>query len=333
MAHMCRILLHWFLITGCIVEAIEPISVAIGAGVTAIIGGLIEYNRPRDEPPPLETCDDSWIKSDPSNLEQALTKRLFGQHIASRLILKMVTGNMNNPNPDKPLVLSLHGWSGTGKNFVAQMIAESIYYEGLESKFVHVVSATKHFPHQNHLETYKDWLQERVENSVRNCPRSLFIFDEMDKIQPDLIDSIKPHLDYHNNLDGVSYRKAIFLFLSNSGGQIINEVALDFRNNGRDREEIQLEDLETPVSLWIFNNNQSAFFRASVIDKNLVDALVPFLPLEFKHVVQCVLAAMESRGIEPDQNVAKRMAQAMTHGSIYSTQGCKTISNRLEYYI
>ena len=41
----------------------------------------------------------------------------------------------------------------------------------------------------------------------------MFIFDEMDKMHPGLIDCIKPYLDYYDKLDGVSYRKAIFIFL------------------------------------------------------------------------------------------------------------------------
>ena len=41
----------------------------------------------------------------------------------------------------------------------------------------------------------------------------MFIFDEMDKMQPGLIDSIKPYLDNYEKLDGVSYRQAIFIFL------------------------------------------------------------------------------------------------------------------------
>ena len=41
----------------------------------------------------------------------------------------------------------------------------------------------------------------------------MFVFDEMDKMQPGLIDSIHPYLDYHDKLDGVSYRNAIFIFL------------------------------------------------------------------------------------------------------------------------
>lgn len=45
------------------------------------------------------------------------------------------------------------------------------------------------------------------------CASSVFIFDEMDKLHPGVIDAIKPFLDYYEQIDGVSYRKAIFIFL------------------------------------------------------------------------------------------------------------------------
>ena len=41
----------------------------------------------------------------------------------------------------------------------------------------------------------------------------MFIFDEMEKMDPGLIDTIQPYLEHYNKLDGVSYRKAIFIFL------------------------------------------------------------------------------------------------------------------------
>jgi hypothetical protein len=36
---------------------------------------------------------------------------------------------------------------------------------------------------------------------------------DQSKMHPGLIDSIKPFVDYYEKLDGVSYRKAIFIFL------------------------------------------------------------------------------------------------------------------------
>ncbi|MEQ2160432.1 hypothetical protein GOODEAATRI_033641, partial [Goodea atripinnis] len=177
-----HVLLLWLLFCSGVAEALEPISTTIAVGIAA------------------------GLKTD-------LESKLFGQHIASRIILKAVSGFMYNDNPRKPLVLSLHGWTGTGKTFVSKLIADSIYAEGMQSSFVHVFTSTLHFPHSEHIATYKSQLQQWVRGKVINCERSMFIFDEMDKMPPGLIDSIKQYLDYHVKLDGVSYRKSIFIFL------------------------------------------------------------------------------------------------------------------------
>lgn len=47
------------------------------------------------------------------------------------------------------------------------------------------------------------------------------------------------------------------LSFSNAGGDSIIQTALDFWRAGRKREEIELRDLETQLSLSVFNNNQS----------------------------------------------------------------------------
>lgn len=159
---------------------------------------------------------------------------------------------MNNDSPKKPLVLSLHGWTGTGKNFASQLIANNIYKEGMDSKYVHIFTSELHFPHASQLETYKvrcveiftfflieiwhiyifffymftplcsvrveptcpqSQLQQWIRGNVTSCAHSMFIFDEMDKMHPGLIDGLKPYLDYYEKLDGISYRRAIFIFL------------------------------------------------------------------------------------------------------------------------
>lgn len=64
-------------------------------------------------------------------------------------------GFVNNDNPKKPLSLSLHGWAGTGKNFVSQILAENIHKAGLKSKYVHLFVSTLHFPHDHQIKLYK----------------------------------------------------------------------------------------------------------------------------------------------------------------------------------
>ncbi|XP_030589905.1 torsin-1A-like [Archocentrus centrarchus] len=147
-------------------------------------------------------------------LKADLDNKLFGQHIASDIIFKAVSGFMNNDNPTKPLVLSLHGPTGTGKSFVIQLIAKNIYEKGKSSQSVHVFSATHHFPHPSETLTYKSQLQEWIKSNVSSCERSMFIFNNIDKMPPSLIDSIKPYLNHHVQLDGVSFQKSIFIFLS-----------------------------------------------------------------------------------------------------------------------
>uniref|UniRef100_A0A3Q2P0H2 Torsin family 1 n=1 Tax=Fundulus heteroclitus TaxID=8078 RepID=A0A3Q2P0H2_FUNHE len=358
-AHIC-LWVHVSLAASGLVNAFDPITTTVLVGFGATLGRTIyRYFQ--------ETCDPKWIAYNATGLKTDLDSKLFGQHIASRIILKAVTGFMSNDNPKKPLVLSLHGWTGTGKNFVSKLIADSIYAEGMHSGFVHVFTSTLHFPHAEHIATYKSQLQQWVRGNVSNCERSMFIFDEMDKMHPGLIDSIKPYLDYYDKLDGVSYRKSIFIFLSNAGGEDIIQTALEFWKEGRKREEIELKDLEKALSLSVFNNNNSeprarqqflrnqvlhrafpsekcfsfsapadGFFRSSLIDRSLVDSFVPFLPLEYRHLVQCAIAEMKARNMKPNHKVAENVARDLVYfpksERVFSVKGCKSIESKLDFY-
>ncbi|XP_024155537.1 torsin-1A [Oryzias melastigma] len=335
-----HVLLLWVLVCPDVMGPIEPITIASAEATTggSLTRFLPSYKKIVSFFP--EYCYPAWISFNKNGLKTDLENKLFGQHLASRIILKAVSGFMSNDNPKKPLVLSLHGSTGTGKNFVSQLIAENIYTEGMNSKFVHVFIATLHFPHSSLISTYKSQLQQWIKSSVSNCERSMFIFDEMEKMHPGLIDSIKPFLDYYDKVDGVSYRKSIFIFLSNAGGSIIVETALDFWRAGRAREEIDLRDIEKALSVSIFNNVNSGFFHTSLIKNNLVDFFVPFLPLEYSHVVQCITAKMKTRANKRkgllDMDVIDQITTDVLDfpktEQVFSSKGCKTIDSKLEYY-
>ncbi|MBN3299801.1 TOR1B protein, partial [Amia calva] len=206
----------------------------------------------------------------------------------------------------------------------------------MKSSFVHQFVTTLHFPHSSKVQTYMAQLQQWIQGNVTSRPQSMFIFDEMDKMHPVLIDSIKPFLDYYEYLNGVSYRQAIFIFLSNAGGEKINEVAWQFWKEGKERLSIQLEDLETSLSNELFSNKNSGFWHTSLIDKNLVDFFIPLLPLEHKHVQMCVLAEMEERNLKPDEKVVNDIVSNTTYfpkeENIFSVKGCKAIGAKIDYY-
>ena len=58
-----------------------------------------------------------------------------------------------------------------------------------------------------------------------------------------VLDIVKPFLDYYEHIDGVDYRRNIFLFLSNTGGREIVNTALNSWNQGRDRKVDLIKDL------------------------------------------------------------------------------------------
>jgi torsin-1 len=59
----------------------------------------------------------------------------------------------------------------------------------------------------------QDHLRQWIRGNVSECERSLFIFDEMDKMPLTLIDVIKAYIDHHREIDGINYRKSTFIFL------------------------------------------------------------------------------------------------------------------------
>ena len=90
-----------------------------------------------------------------AGLQLELTKKLHGQHLVLDTVTKAIKSHVNNPNPQKALVLSFHGWTGGGKNFVSRIIVDNMFRKGMDSKFMHLFVSTLHFPHESLLETYK----------------------------------------------------------------------------------------------------------------------------------------------------------------------------------
>jgi Torsin len=88
-------------------------------------------------------------------LENELRQKLHGQHLVADTVVRSVRGHFTNPEPEKALVLSFHGCTGCGKNFVSKIIASAMYKLGMQSAYIHLFVSTHHFPHEDLIETYK----------------------------------------------------------------------------------------------------------------------------------------------------------------------------------
>jgi len=284
----------------------------------------------------VECCSSSWRPADHHKLASLVSSHLVGQHIAQDLVTRALRGHARNPAPSKPLVLSLHGWTGSGKNFLSQFIADSFYTLGLASKYVHLFIATLHFPNMNSVAEYKDQLRSWIAGNASSCHQNIFIFDEVDKMPPGVLDGIKPFLDHYEAIDGVDYRGNIFLFLSNTGGKEITGAALEAWRAGRKREEISFRDLEPLIAAGAFNE-QGGLQYSRMIEKNLVDVFVPFLPLERRHVRTCVANELRRRGLVEDPKVIEKVTDELSYWpkdiKLFSSSGCKRVAQKIDLVV
>ncbi|KFO85128.1 Torsin-3A, partial [Buceros rhinoceros silvestris] len=267
-----------------------------------------------------------------------LNGQLHGQHLAKEVVMRTVQEFLQSPRPEKALVLSFHGWSGTGKNFVARMVASHLFRDGLKSECVRVFISLFHFPHRKYVDSYKAQLKKTISETVRFCKQSMFIFDEAEKLHFGLLDAIKPFMSHTKGQ--VDHQRSIFLFLSNLGGNAINEVALDFWRASRAREEISMELLEEEAPEVCFVLRfvaENDYAHSHLLRENLIDSLVPFLPLEYHHVKLCARDAFLARGLPYTEaaldEVARMMVFVPKEEQLFSAQGCKSVSQRINYFL
>ncbi|VDN60649.1 unnamed protein product [Dracunculus medinensis] len=326
----------------------EPVSLIIGSGAIIAVSLFSFFSRCAV----YECCSEGWIQLRIADLQNTMQTRLYGQHLAQETVVAAIQSHWNNKNPTKALVMSFHGWTGSGKNYLSSMIADSIFKKGMRSNYVHILISTLHFSNSREIPVYRDKLRQWIHGNVSLCERSLFIFDEVDKMPAKVMDVIKPFVDHYNNVDGVDYRKSIFIFLSNTGGNEVAQKALSYYEQGKIRESITLQEMEEIVISNAYNAEGKFFIHiihflivsfscglkmSELISNHLVDHYVPFLPLERRHILLCIRDYLELRGLHPTNNQITAIADSLQYfpkaNPIYSSSGCKRIAHKAELFI
>ncbi|XP_062565380.1 torsin-like protein isoform X2 [Armigeres subalbatus] len=309
-----------------VLAAFEPFSfttAAIGAGL-----GWLKWDSVMDNTycKAYECCRKPYLKWNVEGLKHDLKNFLYGQHIVEDVLVNAIGAHLDNiESSRKPLVLSFHGTSGTGKNFVSDFVASSLYENGINSKFVYKFTAS---------DTLKD-LAADVKQTVKNCEYSLFIFDEIEKMQSGVFDTIVALLDHHSSLKGYNFTKAIFIFLSNSAGIEIARKLKSLMDAGNYRDKTKLGDFERIAELGAYNVI-GGLYRSRIIESHVIDHFIPFLPLESRHVELCIAKELRNTcpSLASNENVGKILKEAMTYDDteMFSNNGCKRISKKVESY-
>lgn len=82
---------------------------------------------------------------------------------------------------------------------------------------------------------------------------------------------------------------------------------------------------------------ENGYARSRLLEENLVDFFVPFLPLEYHHVKLCARDAFLARGLPYTEaaldEVARMMVFVPKEEKLFSAQGCKSVSQRINYFL
>ena len=317
------------------------ISILLVWGQDHLVLGYWGRSR-RGDPKLFNQC---YIKNDVDQFDKKFEMHVFGQHLVRDTVSNALRSHFQklelgeaNPalGPKKALVLSFHGCAGCGKTYTSKFIAESLFEEGWNSKFVHHFNATRDFPDMGKTEIYKEQLQNLIHGSVRRCKQSMFVFDEVNKMGKGLMDAIKPFIGEFEKVHEVDFRNAIFIFLSNIGGELIQNKTLKLMNSGLKREMITFDDLDELVAMGAFNE-EGGLQKGNLIKKKLIDYHVPFLPLEREHVKLCIEAEAKMRGLELSKSRLDEFAGKLPYqpesNPIFSKYGCRGVPQKLDVLI
>lgn len=280
-----------------------------------------------------ECCMPDLIPHDILSLKEKLEAKLYGQHIVQEFIFKSVASHYENSNNSKkPLVMTFHGTQGTGKNYVAAMIAEAIFEKGIKSQYFHHFHGSQ-FEGSEHVYRHQQEIKKEIYESIEKCPYSIFVFDEVDKMPPKIFNGISAILDHHSIVRGKDFTKSIFIFLSNYGGDEITKVLYQLVNrNGLFRHETKLHHFENIMKLDIWNQ-EGGLKESSLIKSAVIDFYLPFLPLEKRHVAECIKAEYNNFGREyvTDEMVKEIMNYiGFNEQTKFSHTGCKTVYAKVQ---
>lgn len=316
----------WFTLITC--EIITS-TILLSGGISSLGAYYYQYIHCKYN----ECCTDDYINPDLEKLDNLLTKNLYGQHIAHKTIMNALKGYLNqNEQTKKALSLSFHGTPGTGKNYVAKFIAESLFKRGPESKYFHYYNGRTHFPLEKEIKKYQAQLHSNIKEALEACPQSLFVFDEIDKMPEGILNALVPFLDYYTWAIKENTNRAIFIFLSNTGSRQIVQQLLSLWEKGIKREDTKLQDFENLIAIGAFNE-KGGYHLSDTIETSVIDHYIPFLPLEEEHIRKCAESAFLKKGVNPTNKMIEDALSHMTFDppphNLYSRSGCKRIEQKV----
>lgn len=165
-------------------------------------------------------------------LNGCLQNRVLGQGQAVEAAAFKLSGHVCKREPLRPLSLIFYGPTGVGKSELGKAIAPALNdcLEGGDYRLVWTELNTFTEGHSAYRLTgappgYVGYEDPPVLEAVRRCPRTVFMFDELDKAHPEVLKTLMSVLDEGRcsarREDGqgnreLDFRRCVFLFTTNT---------------------------------------------------------------------------------------------------------------------
>lgn len=268
----------------------------------------------------IENLDDHVLKYDLEGLEKTLKREVFGQHEATDGLLDHLKDYLSTYVHSKPLVVSLLGPSGVGKSHIGRLLAQhfrSVVGEQLVMQYF----VLHHCPTEDNVPVCTETLSSQVSDMVTRAEEEekipLFIFDEMEHMPTQLLDTVRSLIVKKDNNE---YLNAIYILISNLEQDEITKFVLQNSTSitvsgrghiGKELNSLLVSNLKKHHLLW------------------LEAELLPLTLLEKSHVMECFIDEMSREGFYPERSHVERLADELGYyfvgGREFARTGCKQV--------
>ena len=271
-----------------------------------------------------------------STINASFSSHIIAQDLATHTTLSLLADHIGRiDQSEKALVLSFHGKTGTGKTYMSSLVARHLFLSASNepSPHAHHFHGMK-YSGAGRVEHNKEQLYDTIVTAIAHCPYSLFVFEEIHYMHPDVLSHLLPLFSYHARHDQLSLSHATYIFTSNIGGAAIQKAAFDAEKQHIARHDIAYPQLLSHITASFSSTPQLQLLHSHAV----VNQYVAFFPLFKSHVRQCAHLELESRraamirdgqlyDLTWDEHVLAFVASQLAYIGPVSVAGCKGVKD------
>jgi len=198
-----------------------------------------------------------------------------------------------------------------------------------------------HFVDDAKVHAYRAEIAEAIRAQLTKCPYSLFVFTDSQLIAPEVLDVVAPSIDFGtNNINGVDYSKAVYIFQSNECAPEINLMLTQHSQKGVQRNDVDGPDMTLGLKKCL---ERTPYGKSQLFKRGKV-TYIPFLPLTRDEVELCAKAKLGElrtkgvalgkwQGLYWSDQVATFLVDQEDFVEEYSVHGCKGIDAQIDHHV